>query len=114
MRSRIGIASARFARLAMTESVIIPRHALLRDALILDGGGEHHAVGELLDHGALDLLPGRLARRDVEAALAGERVAAGGCMLTTSAEPGEPIGPTPRITRTVRSSMPSEGSSMRW
>src|SRR5580658_10261048 len=81
MRSRIGIASARFARLAMTESVIIPRHALLRDALILDGGGEHHAVGELLDHGALDLLPGRLARREVEAALAGERVAAAAELL---------------------------------
>src|ERR1700722_3280257 len=58
------------------ESVIVPRHALLRDALILDGGGEHHAVGKLLDHGALDLLPGRLARWEVEAALAGERVAA--------------------------------------
>ena len=31
-------------------SVIVARHALLRDALIFDRGLEHHAVGELVDH----------------------------------------------------------------
>ena len=40
--------------------------------------------------------------------------ASGGCMLTTSAEPGQPSGPEPRITRMVRSSTPSAGSLMRW
>ena len=34
-------------------------------------------------------------------------------MFTTSAEPGHPSGPAPRITRIVRSSMPSDGSLMR-
>src|SRR5690348_14653023 len=58
-------------------SVVVARYALLGDALILDGGGEHHAVGELLDHGALNLLPGRLARREMEAALLVERGATG-------------------------------------
>ena len=39
---------------------------------------------------------------------------AGGRMLTTSAAPGWPIGPEPRITSTERSVMFSAGSSMRW
>src|ERR1700683_2658477 len=38
-------------------SMTVARNVLLRDALILDRGLEHHAVGELVDHGALDLLP---------------------------------------------------------
>src|SRR5690349_24177600 len=53
--------------------VIVPRDALLRDAAVLDRRREHHAVAELLDHAALDLLPGRLARREVIAALLLER-----------------------------------------
>ena len=40
--------------------------------------------------------------------------ASGGCMFTTSAEPGQPIGPAPRITRMQPSSMSSAGSLMRW
>src|SRR5258708_17267122 len=44
-------------------SVVVPRHALLRDAMIFHGGLENHAVGELIDHAALYLLPRRLARR---------------------------------------------------
>src|SRR5262249_27804976 len=39
------------------------------DVLILDRRLEHHAFGELLDHGALDLLPRRLARRIFVAAV---------------------------------------------
>jgi hypothetical protein len=39
--------------------------------------------------------------------------ASGGCMFTTSAEPGQPSGPEPRITRIVRSSMPRDASLMR-
>ena len=38
----------------------------------------------------------------------------GGCMLTTSAEPGHPIGPAPRITSTLFSSISRSGSFMRW
>src|SRR6185437_3281754 len=48
--------------------VIIPRHELFRDALVFDRRLEHHAVGELIDHAALDLLPRRLMRRIREAA----------------------------------------------
>src|SRR5499426_4275693 len=44
-------------------SVVVARHALLRDAMIFHGGLENHAVSELIDHAALDLLPRRLARR---------------------------------------------------
>src|SRR5262249_57843802 len=44
-------------------SVVVPRHALLRDAMIFHGGLENHAGGELIDHAALDLLPWGLARR---------------------------------------------------
>ena len=53
----------------MTTSVIVSRYALLRDPMVFDRGFEHHAVGELIDHGALDLLPRRLARRVAVAAL---------------------------------------------
>src|SRR5258705_7495621 len=38
-------------------SVIVSRHALLCDPMIFDRRFEHHAVGELVNHGALDLLP---------------------------------------------------------
>src|SRR5262249_28786357 len=58
--------------------VIVPRHALLRDPLISDRRREHHAVAELLDQPALDLLPRRLARREMVAALLRERAAARG------------------------------------
>src|SRR5262249_54505481 len=52
-----------------TPSVIIARHAeRLGDALILHSRLEHHAVGELVDHRTLDLLPGRLALRSLETA----------------------------------------------
>src|SRR5580704_19082489 len=49
-------------------SVIIAGNGFLRDALVFDRRLEHHAVGELVDHAALDLLPRRLARRIFEAA----------------------------------------------
>src|SRR5207302_8756927 len=45
----------------------------LRDALIFHRRLEHHAVGKLVDHGALDFLPRRLARRIVVAAILRER-----------------------------------------
>src|SRR5690606_12637618 len=45
-------------------SVIIPwNSARLGDALIFDGGLQHHALVELLDQIALYFLPRRLARR---------------------------------------------------
>ena len=40
--------------------------------------------------------------------------ASGGCMLTTSADPGHPTTPAPRTTRMQSSSMSSAGSLMRW
>ena len=44
-------------------SMIVARDALgLGDLLVLDRRLQHHAVGELVDHAALDLLPGRLVR----------------------------------------------------
>src|SRR5438067_827409 len=44
------------------ELVIVARNsAQLRDLLIFHRRLEHHAVGELIDHAALDLLPRRLA-----------------------------------------------------
>ena len=39
--------------------------------------------------------------------------AAGGCMFTTSAAPGYPTGPAPRMIRMVFSSMPNDLSSIR-
>src|SRR5262249_14249621 len=72
--------------------MVVPRHALLRDTLILDGGREHHAVGELLDHAALDLLPGRLARRDMEAALLDEGVTAAAEVLGRDQDVGAAFG----------------------
>jgi hypothetical protein len=50
--------------------MIVPRHPEgLGDAMVLHRRLKHHAVGELIDHGALDLLPWRLARRKLETAL---------------------------------------------
>src|SRR5262249_59111363 len=57
-------------------SVVVPRHALLRDAMIFHGRLENHAVGERIDHAALDLLPRRLARRIFIATLFLQRGAA--------------------------------------
>src|SRR5262249_61453763 len=59
--TRSRVSSTAFAR--QMGSVVVPRHALLRDAMIFDRRLENHAVGELIDHAALDLLPRRLARR---------------------------------------------------
>ena len=39
--------------------------------------------------------------------------ASGGCMLTTSAEPGQPTGPAPRMTSMQLSSIARAGSLMR-
>src|SRR5262245_50810058 len=43
--------------------MIVARDAVLGDALILHGRLQHHAVRELVNHGALDFLPWCLARR---------------------------------------------------
>ena len=44
--------------------VIVPRHAKgLRDLLIIHGGLQDHPFGQLIDHAALDFLPGCLACR---------------------------------------------------
>src|SRR3954466_15772246 len=40
--------------------------------------------------------------------------AAGGCMFTTSHEPGSPTGPAPRMSHIVYVSILSDASSMRW
>ena len=52
--------------------MVVARDALLRHALVFHRRFEHHAVGKLLDHPALDLLPGGLAAKSLEAALLGE------------------------------------------
>src|SRR5665213_1408481 len=58
--------------------VIVARHEFLRDALEFNRRLEHHAVGQLIDHAALDFLPRRLARGIfVAAALLQGRLAAG-------------------------------------
>ena len=52
-------------RFVSMSSMIVPRHAhRLRQALIVHRRLQHHALVELGDHFALDLLPGRLALRD--------------------------------------------------
>src|ERR1700692_2851777 len=56
--------------------VAVARNGLLGDALIFDRGLEHHAVGELVHQGALDLLPRRLAFRERIAALLLQRLPA--------------------------------------
>ena len=53
--------------------VIVARDAFLRDALIFDCRLEHHAVGKLVDHGALNFLPWCLARWIFKAAALFER-----------------------------------------
>src|SRR5215470_14338089 len=66
-----------FASLAMTVvaavaflSVIIPRHADLAGDIVVARGELHAGAGGLLADGvAIDLLPGRLVRREAEAAL---------------------------------------------
>src|SRR5262252_5883566 len=72
--TRSRVSSTAFAR--QMGSVVVPRHALLRDAMIFDRRLENHAVGELIDHAALDLLPRRLARRIFVALLLLQRGAA--------------------------------------
>jgi hypothetical protein len=54
-------------------SVIVPRDRLLRDALISHRRLKHHAAVELIEHGALDFLPRRLAWRIVIAAILFQR-----------------------------------------
>src|SRR6516164_4564337 len=49
--------------------VIVAGHESLRHALVFHRRLEHHAVAELIDHGALDLLPRRLTRRIAIAAV---------------------------------------------
>src|SRR6516225_11165178 len=49
--------------------VIVARHRFLCDPLIFDRRSQNHAVGELIDHAALDLLPRRLTRRIMIAAV---------------------------------------------
>src|SRR4029079_13827839 len=48
--------------------MIVARDAVLGDALIFHGGLQHHAIRQLVDHGALDFLPWRLACGITEAA----------------------------------------------
>ena len=49
--------------------MIVARSELVGDVLVLDGGLQHHSLVVLVDQIALDLLPGRLAFRIVEAAV---------------------------------------------
>src|SRR5260370_8362017 len=46
-----------------SDSVVVARHACLRDAMICYGRLEHHSPGELVDNAPLHFLPRRLARR---------------------------------------------------
>src|SRR3972149_2201273 len=58
-------------------SVTIPRRALgVGDVLVFDRRLEHHAAFQLIDHAALDFLPGRLAFRELVATLALQRLPA--------------------------------------
>src|SRR3954454_9516991 len=50
-------------------SVAVAGHRALSNALVFDGRREHHAIGKLIHHAALDLLPGRLTFRIAIAAL---------------------------------------------
>lgn len=52
-------ASGQFQKLDVL--MVVSGHAFLRDVLIFNRRPEHHAVGQLIDHRALDFLPGRLA-----------------------------------------------------
>src|SRR6516164_8081714 len=59
-------------------SMVVARHEILRDALKFHRRLEHHAIAELIDHGALDFLPRRLAWRiAIAAALLQRRTAFG-------------------------------------
>ena len=52
-------------------SVVVARHPFaLGNLLVFDGGLQHHAVRKIIDEPALDLLPGRLVRRILVAAVA--------------------------------------------
>src|SRR5918993_2377069 len=71
----VGVRSAwidgapRTGRDAARRLVVVPRHPEgLCDPLVLHRRLEDHAFGELVDHRALDLLPGALARGIREAA----------------------------------------------
>src|SRR5262249_36416724 len=64
---RFRIPGSRFARNDMN-LMIVTRDTVLGDALIFHGRLQHHAVRQLVDHGALNFLPWRLARRVPEAA----------------------------------------------
>src|SRR5215831_12376322 len=57
------------SRWVMAPSMIVAGHAgCLGEALICYRRLEHHAVGQLVHHGALDFLPRRLASRELESA----------------------------------------------
>src|SRR3954469_24473976 len=54
----------------LNSSVVVTRHAArLRDLLIFHRRAQHHAVGQLVHHAALDFLPRRLALGETIAAL---------------------------------------------
>src|SRR5580658_3545824 len=50
-------------------SMIVAWNECLRHALIFDRWFQNHALRELVDHGALDFLPRRLARRIMVSAI---------------------------------------------
>src|SRR3569832_2571817 len=68
MKARLPLGRPATSKSSLYSSMIVARHELLGDALIFDRRLEHHAVGELVDHAALNLLPRRLVRRIGEAA----------------------------------------------
>src|SRR5262249_58212331 len=74
-------------------SVVVARHALaLGNLLIFDGGLQHHAVREIIDHPALDLLPWRLVRRILIAAMALQVGAAPVVFLLADQDVGAALG----------------------
>src|SRR5215207_5852064 len=76
-RSQGGQANRRTGCSAATASMVVARDALgLRDALVLDGRLQDHALAELIHHRALDLLPRRLMAGEMEPARVLERGAA--------------------------------------
>src|SRR5580704_1221874 len=66
-----------YIRTLPSSSMVVARHThRLRQALVLNRGLQHHALVELRHHLPLDLLPGRLALGEGEAAILSKRCAA--------------------------------------
>src|SRR5512134_3902254 len=96
-------------------SVVVARNALaLGDLLVLDRRLQHHAVGELVDDAALDLLPRRLVLRKLEAAVALQVGAAAIVLLPGDENVGRALVEVdPHLVAGLQDSEPAAGRSLR-